>query len=102
MVLGEALSAGLPVVATRAGAVPEVVRDGCEAELVAIGDVVGLARALDRLGRDPAERRRRAALALERAASLPTWEASCEAFAAILTPVVARSGQAGRAGRGRL
>jgi glycosyltransferase involved in cell wall biosynthesis len=84
MVLAEALAAGLPIVATRVGAVPAVVRDGLEAELVAPGDVAGLTRAIERLARDPAERRRRSALARERAASLPTWQESIDAFAAIL------------------
>ena len=59
MVLAEALAAGLPIVATRVGAVPEVVRDGQEAVLVPPGDVAALAPAIDRLARDPAERERR-------------------------------------------
>ena len=84
IVLAEALVAALPVVATRVGAVAEVVREGQEAELVEPGDVLGLARALERLARDPAERRRRARQAIERAATLPTWEESGAAFAATL------------------
>ena len=83
-VLAEGIVAGLPIVATRVGAVPEVVRDGREAELVGVGDGAGLARALERLARDPAERRRRASWARERAASLPTWEECCAAFAGVL------------------
>ena len=47
MVLAEALAAGLPIIATRVGAVPEVVRDGREAELVAHGDLTALARAIE-------------------------------------------------------
>lgn len=43
----QAMAAGVPVVATAAGAVPEVVGDG--AELVAPGDRDGLADALDRI-----------------------------------------------------
>lgn len=88
MVLAEAMAAGLPIVATRVGAVPAVARHGREAELVGRGDVAGLARALERLAHDPAERRRRSAWARERAASLPTWEGSCATFAGILEGAV--------------
>jgi glycosyltransferase involved in cell wall biosynthesis len=84
MVLAEGLAAGLPIVATRVGAVPEVVRDGFDADLVGAGDIAGLARALERLARDPAERERRAALAREHAASLPTWDNSVAAFEQLL------------------
>ena len=85
MVLAEALAAGLPVIATRVGAVPEVVRDGLEAELVPSGDVWALARAITRLAANPAERERRAGLARERAAGLPCWTESVATFDALLT-----------------
>jgi glycosyltransferase involved in cell wall biosynthesis len=88
MVLAEAVAAGLPIVATRVGAVPEVVREGREAELVAPGDPGALARALERLLSDPAERCRRAGLARERAASLPRWQESCARFADVLETVI--------------
>jgi glycosyltransferase involved in cell wall biosynthesis len=52
----EAMTAGVPVVATRAGAVPEVCRDG--AELVPVGDPDGLAQALGRVLTDDAHRDR--------------------------------------------
>jgi len=84
MVLAEALAAGLPVIATRVGAVPEVVRDGLEAELVAPGDVPALARAIQRLADAPTDRAVRSRLALERARTLPTWETSIPAFARLL------------------
>jgi glycosyltransferase involved in cell wall biosynthesis len=84
MVLAEALAAGLPIVAARVGAVPEVVRDGLEAELTPAGDVGALAWAIDRLAADPDERRRRAAYARERADSLPRWAESVAAFDALL------------------
>ncbi len=87
MVLAEGLAAGLPIVATRVGAVSEVVRDGLEAELVPPGNPRALARALDRLA-DPAERRRRRAHALERAPALPRWEDTCTAFEHVLTGMV--------------
>jgi glycosyltransferase involved in cell wall biosynthesis len=80
MVLAEALEAGLPIVATRVGAVPEVVRDALEAELVPPDDVGALARALARLAADPGERVRRSRLARERAGALPRWSESIAAF----------------------
>jgi len=54
----EALAAGRPVVATRVGGVPDVVTDNTDGLLVDVGDVEGLADALERLGRDPELRRR--------------------------------------------
>ena len=54
----EALAAQTPVVATRVGGVPDVVRDGEEGFLVDTGDTGGLAERLTRLARDPELRRR--------------------------------------------
>ncbi len=50
----EAMAAGVPVVTTTAGALPEVVGDG--AELVEVGDSQGLAAAIDRLLSDEVAR----------------------------------------------
>ena len=54
----EAMACGLPVVATRAGAAPELVTDGVTGQLVPPGpdEVVQLADAVDALMRDPARR----------------------------------------------
>jgi len=54
----EALASGCPVVATRVGGVPDVVRDGEDGFLVELGDLDGLADALARLAADPELRRR--------------------------------------------
>ena len=54
----EALAAGRPVVATRVGGVPDVVSEGEDGFLVEVGDVEGVAAALERLARDPALRAR--------------------------------------------
>ena len=56
MVLVEAMAAGLPVIATSTGAIPEVLAGN--GQLVAAGDWIGLARALEEgpLARSPGER----------------------------------------------
>ncbi len=54
----EALAAGRPVVATRVGGVPDVVRDGKDGFLVEAGATDDLADRLERLARDPALRER--------------------------------------------
>ncbi len=54
----EALAARRPVVATRVGGVPDVVRDGVDGFLAPVGDVDALAAALASLARDPDRRRR--------------------------------------------
>ena len=50
----EAMACGLPVVASRAGALPELVDDGVTGRLVAPGDEASLAGALAELLEDPA------------------------------------------------
>jgi len=54
----EAMAAGLPVVATRVGGVPEMVREGETGLLAEAGDAAGLARHLLRLEADPGMRAR--------------------------------------------
>ena len=54
----EALATGRPVVATRVGGVPDVVREGEDGFLVEVGDVDGLAERLARLAADPELRAR--------------------------------------------
>ncbi|MEM7306904.1 MAG: glycosyltransferase [Planctomycetota bacterium] len=66
LVFLEAMAAGLPVLATRVSAVPEVVVDGETGVLVPPGDPEPLAAALLRLAADPAERRRLGAAGRDR------------------------------------
>ena len=56
-VLMEAQSQNLPCIATRVSAIPELIRDGDTGLLVEPGDIEGLARSLERLIRDAAQRR---------------------------------------------
>jgi glycosyltransferase involved in cell wall biosynthesis len=62
----EALAAGRPVVATRVGGVPDVVREGEDGFLVEPGATDDLAERLGRLARDPALRERMGAAGRDR------------------------------------
>ncbi|MEX5719615.1 glycosyltransferase [Geodermatophilus maliterrae] len=73
-VLTEAMAAGLPVVASDVGGIPEVVRHGETGLLVPPGDVGALTAALDSLASDPALRARLAAGARARSADY-AWPA---------------------------
>jgi len=72
--IAEAQAAGLPVVAYRAGSVPEVVEDGRTAWLVPVGDLDGLAEALESAFSDPEECHRRGLAGRERVGRLFRWE----------------------------
>jgi len=63
----EAMLAGLPVVSSRVGGVPELVEEGVTGFLVPPGDPPALARALERLVADPDLGRRMGAAGRERA-----------------------------------
>jgi glycosyltransferase involved in cell wall biosynthesis len=52
----ESLAAGTPVVATDVGGLPDVVEHGTDGFLTSVGDIEGLASALERLARNPALR----------------------------------------------
>ncbi|MFM7737319.1 MAG: glycosyltransferase, partial [Alphaproteobacteria bacterium] len=76
---GEAMSCGVPVVSTRAGALPEVVGpDGEAGALVEPGDPVALARAIGTLLDDPAARVAMGAAGRLRVASRFTWRRAAE------------------------
>jgi glycosyltransferase involved in cell wall biosynthesis len=79
MSLAEAIAHGIPVVSTRAGAIPQTVPAGTGL-LVPPDDATALARALRRLIGDPTERRRLATNARAAAARLPTWQDSARLF----------------------
>lgn len=89
MALAEAMAHGLPVVSTRAGAVPDTVGEQAGL-LVPPGDVEALATALSRVVADAPLRARLAAGARARAAQLPTWEDAAAALDRVLTAVMAR------------
>ena len=67
-VVVEALSQGLPVVATRAAAIPELVLDGLHGRLVPPGDAEAFAAAIESLAQDPDARHRMGAEGIRRVA----------------------------------
>lgn len=80
----EAGAYGLPVVAARSGAFPEIVEDEVTGLLFDPGDVGGLARALERLILDPALRRRLGQAGRARVAAEFTIDRMAERFLSAL------------------
>lgn len=76
LVLPEAMACGVPVVGARAGAIPEVVKDGETGLLVEPLDPVALADGIERLARDTALRTKMAQQASARVAEMFTLEKS--------------------------
>jgi glycosyltransferase involved in cell wall biosynthesis len=82
----EAMAAGVPVVSTRTGAIPEVLGDA--ALLVPVGDVDALAGALERLVIDADERRRLIVAGSARVARYP-WTRAAAGLADLYRRVAA-------------
>lgn len=92
----DAMSFGLPVVASRVDGLPEIVTDGETGFLVPSGDAAALADAVARLARDPSLRRRLGAAGRERAAGFSP-EVMVEAYDRLYRQVLG----AGPAAEGR-
>jgi glycosyltransferase involved in cell wall biosynthesis len=86
MAFAAALSHGLPVVGTCAGAIPETVPPGAGI-LVPPDDAAALAAALREMICDPDRRETHAAAARAAAARLPDWEAAAQIFLRVVTAV---------------
>lgn len=102
-VLLEAQAAGVPVVASRAGGIPEIVEDGTTGLLAPPGDAAALARAVSALLADPAARRRLAEAGRRRAEerfSTGAWLARLEAVYAEVLGRTVRLAGSGAAGEG--
>ena len=74
LVLAEAMACGLPVVATTAGAIPEVVEDGVAGLLAPPDDPQALADAVNSLLSDPAKMEAMGAAGRARVERLFTWD----------------------------
>lgn len=78
IVYAEALSHGLPVIATNVGPIPDLVGDA--GLLVPANDSVALAAAMERLAKDPNLRFHLSQRARRRARLLPTWDQTADRF----------------------
>ena len=98
----EAMAHGLPVIATRVGAVPDTVVDGSTGFLVEPGDVTGVADAVIRLAADPGLRVAMGQAGRERYLALFTLERSHDILREHLLRVIAgRRTGTGRTKRNR-
>jgi glycosyltransferase involved in cell wall biosynthesis len=86
MAYAEAIARGLPVIGTKAGAIPETVPPGTSI-LVRPDDPPALAEGLRRIIEDPTERLRLGSAARAAAAHLPTWQASARIFSRAIETV---------------
>jgi glycosyltransferase involved in cell wall biosynthesis len=84
----EAMLHGLPVIATRTGALPDMVTDFGTGRLVEPGDVSGLAAALIDLLGDPRRCQAYGRAGLERARSLYSWEHVGRRWRAAILPLI--------------
>ena len=95
LVVGEALAAGVPVLATAAGGLPEALgstADGMPGLLIPPEDPAALATALARWLTDDGLRRRLRAAALRRRATVPDWRSTGARIRAVLAAVQAEIG----------
>lgn len=92
----EAQACGTPVVATTAGAFPEVIADGETGVLVPPGDARALADAAERLLGDPALRRSMGAAGALRVEQQFSWRACAQHTAALYADVLAARRASGR------
>ena len=87
-VIVEALSQGLPVVATRVSALPEIIEDAINGRLVPPEDPAALAAALTGLVEDPRARQRLGAAGIRRVAEGWDVEAGATRLLTLLSPTL--------------
>ena len=86
----EAMAAGKPLVASRVGGLPQLVREGETGLLVGERDVAGLVEALARLSGEPKLRERLGANARELVRGSMSWNATAERFESVFERTAGR------------
>ncbi len=86
----EAMAAGLPVIASAVGAIPDLIRDGVNGLLVAPGEANGLARTLERLVADPSLRRRLGRAARATVVAGHDIDAACRSLQSLYAALIRR------------
>ncbi len=89
----EAMACGVPVIATAAGAFPEVIDDGVTGLLVPPADAPALANAIEALLADPARRQAMGAAGAKRIEQHFSWRTCAEQTAALYEDVLAARGR---------
>jgi glycosyltransferase involved in cell wall biosynthesis len=90
-VILEAMSVGLPVIATRVGGIPEAVLDGVTGILVEPRDCESLARAIRRLSVDGDLRRSMGEAGFQRVRKQFSWDTNTDAFEQLLRSTAANA-----------
>ncbi len=90
----EAMACGTPVVATTAGALPEIVEDGVTGLLVPPGDVEALAGAIRTLLEDPERCRAMGEAGTQRIRERFSWQRTAQETLALYHEVLGRQGEA--------
>ena len=96
----EAMMHRLPVVATRVGAIPDMVDEGGNGYLVSPGDAHALAQALCKLLADPAHCQALGQRSYKKAADLYTWPRTGQRIRARIMRILAESSREAGAGEG--
>jgi glycosyltransferase involved in cell wall biosynthesis len=91
MTILEAMASRVPIVATRVGGVPEVIKNGETGLLVESPDVEALKAQIESLVDDPSKRRRLSEAALEFVKTNHSYERMCEAYGLIYEEVLGRA-----------
>jgi glycosyltransferase involved in cell wall biosynthesis len=89
----EAMGCEVPVVASDAGGLPEVVEHGVTGVIVPRGDTEALAQAIGALLADPDRRRQMGVAGRVRALRLFDWDRTAEQFERLYLEVGARAGR---------
>ncbi len=79
----EAMASGLPIIATRVGGTPELIKEGISGLMLTPGDADTLTRILADYARDPARREREGAAARARIENEFSWHKAAAAYQAI-------------------